>query len=254
MAAQATIQQLVNYYVGLLIIQYRNKPKAQETIFFLASEFLCSAILLDIRDGYNLDDAVGVQLDVIGKYAGIDRYYRELTLIDYFSMPSYTDEPTSPPQYGFETYATFATDNDLNGTLAYGDIVSSNNQLLDSFFRTIIRLKILQNTSNHSDESIDAGIWTIFGASVRPEESGVMKMAYFITSDTTPLINAAIYKKVLPRPMGVAALLVEDVTGDMFGFTDYSGFESPYAYGFSTYADYASLPGQILTYSQISLG
>jgi hypothetical protein len=253
MADAATIQQLIDYYVNCLIVQYHDKPKAQATISLLVNEFLCSAILLDIQNGYDIDTAIGHQLDIIGKYVGVDRFYKEVNLIDMFAIPAYLDSPTSPPQYGFETYATFATDNDFNGTLTYEKIVSSNNQLLDEFYRTVIMLKILQNTINHSDAAIDAAMFTFFGGDVRPEEMGNMHMAYFVTANETPLIHAVLYKGLLLRPMAVGAALVQDVDGLMFGFTDYAGFESPYAFGFSTYADYASLPGQVLSYSQISM-
>ena len=252
MAALATVEQIVNYYVNLLIIQYHNRPKAQATIALLVNEFLCNAILLDIQDGYDIDTAVGVQLDVIGKYVGIDRFFKDVDLIDLFSSPGYFDSPTSPPQYGLETYATFATDNDFNGTVTYEKTISSNNQLTDDSYRTLIKLKILQNTINHSDAAIDAAMFAFFAGDVRPEEMFNMHMAYFIPANESPLIRAVIAKKLLLKPMAVGAALVVDVTGLMFGFADYAGFESPYAYGFSTYANYASLPGQVLSYSQVS--
>ena len=248
----STVAQIVDYYVGLLIIQSHNKPKAMATISLLVNEFLCNAILLDILNGYDIETAVGVQLDVIAKYVGVDRFFKDVDLIDLFAIPAYLDSPTSPPQYGFETYATFATDNDLNGTLTYEKIISSNNLLIDEFYRQIIKLKILQNTINHSDAAIDAAMFAFFGGDVRPEEMFNMHMAYFVTANETSLIRAVLAKNLLLKPMAVGAVVVKDVEGLMFGFADYAGFESPYAYGFSTYANYASLPGQVLSYSQIS--
>lgn len=243
---------IINYYVSLLIIQYHNKPKARATIALYASVMVCNAVVLAIRDAYNLDTAVGKQLDVLGKYAGIDRYYRELSLIDFFSTPDYHDTPTSPPQYGFETYATISTGNDFNGTLTYDKIISTANTLIDAYFRLIIKLKIIQNTINHSNKSIDDAMFQFFGAAVRPEESGPMTMAYFIASNPTPLIVAALYKHVFPKPMAVGLRIVHDVSGPMFDFTGYDGYQSPFGYGFATYANYDSLQGLDLTYGQIS--
>ena len=133
-----------------------------------------------------------------------------------------------------------------------------NGSLVDSFFRTLIYLRIIQNYSNYGDGDIDARLFALFGSSIRMEDMGDMRMAYFITTAIqTALIEAIIYKKVLPRPMAVLGLVVSDVTGPMFAFTDYTeiplGISSPYAYGFSDYADYVSLSGQILSYDQMAV-
>ncbi len=68
MATEETIQSLIDYYTGLLIIQYNNKPKAMATISAISEEMIASGVMFDVRDGYSVDIAVGVQLDIIGKY------------------------------------------------------------------------------------------------------------------------------------------------------------------------------------------
>lgn len=65
----------VTYYANLLIVQYKDKPKAYETVKALAKvnvDFV--NLCLQVRDFYNLDTAIGVGLDVIGIYVGIKRY------------------------------------------------------------------------------------------------------------------------------------------------------------------------------------
>ncbi len=75
-----TFDEQLQYYSDLLILQYKGKPKAQATIQALASQLLCSNISIAIRDAFNIDPslgpvAIGVQLDIIGKYAGVTRDY-----------------------------------------------------------------------------------------------------------------------------------------------------------------------------------
>lgn len=69
----ATTQQLIDYYANLLILQYRGKPKAYATIQAFVKMFIMDQIPTQVQDAFNLDSAVGVQLDVLGKYAGVSR-------------------------------------------------------------------------------------------------------------------------------------------------------------------------------------
>lgn len=79
-----TTIELIKYYADLLIIQYIGKPKAYETIKALVTPMvmpqtsLSDEILpLAVLNGFNLTKnpvAIGVQLDIIGKYFGVTRY------------------------------------------------------------------------------------------------------------------------------------------------------------------------------------
>ena len=62
------IQNIINSYISLLIIQYANQPKARALIELFVGSLLADGIMFDVEQGYNLDTAVGVQLDIIGKY------------------------------------------------------------------------------------------------------------------------------------------------------------------------------------------
>lgn len=250
------VDDIINYYANLLIIQYHDQPKAQATIELFAKELLASNILIDIQDAYDIDTAVGVQLDVIGKYAGVNRYYSELDLEDFFSLITYDETsslPSSPPRFGFSDYTTYENYS-YNGTLVYADLIAKSNALTDDTYRTLIKLKIILNNSNFSHQQIDTDLFNVFGNELRAESLGNMTMAFFITGVLTPLIQAIIFKKLLPRPMGVGAAVIGSITGEMFAFTDYAGAASPFGYGFSDYSNYATLPGQVLTYSQITEG
>ena len=79
------VQNLIDYYTNLLIIQYNSKEKARATIELFSRVLLADGIFFDVLNAYNLDTAVGHQLDVIGKYVGVDRYYDALDLFDFFA-------------------------------------------------------------------------------------------------------------------------------------------------------------------------
>lgn len=69
-----TTQELIDYYANLLILQYRDKPKALATVKALAGLALADKIAVELQDAFNLDTAVGKQLDTLGKYVGVTRY------------------------------------------------------------------------------------------------------------------------------------------------------------------------------------
>ena len=62
------------YYSNLLILQYHNKPKARSTIEATTS-LLPDDIIQDVINGFDINTAVGAQLDILGEYIGLDRSY-----------------------------------------------------------------------------------------------------------------------------------------------------------------------------------
>jgi len=83
------ISQLIDYYKNLLIVQYHGQPKAQATIEMYANAILTNGIAFDVRDAYDIDTATGAQLDVLGKYIGIDRYSVNTFVDGYFGFTDY---------------------------------------------------------------------------------------------------------------------------------------------------------------------
>lgn len=79
----ATTEELKTYYKDLLILQYINKANARETIDVLSELAISDQLPLLIGAAFDIDSAVGVQLDTIAKYVGITRYsYGLVSLVD----------------------------------------------------------------------------------------------------------------------------------------------------------------------------
>lgn len=72
-----TDQDLINYYANLLILQYLGKPKAYATVQTQVTPVIMNQLPVSVMNAFNLiagtDLATGVQLDVLGKYAGVTR-------------------------------------------------------------------------------------------------------------------------------------------------------------------------------------
>lgn len=76
------IENTVEYYKDLLIIQYENKEKARSEVGLHITTLLANDIISKVQDGYDIDTAIGVQLDVLGKYIGKDRLFEASELSD----------------------------------------------------------------------------------------------------------------------------------------------------------------------------
>lgn len=72
------MSQTDSYYSNLLIMQYHNKPKAKATVEATVG-LLPDDLIQEVINGFDLDTAVGTQLDTIGVYVGVDRYYLDET-------------------------------------------------------------------------------------------------------------------------------------------------------------------------------
>lgn len=64
---------LIAYYVNLLIIQYHSLPRARGHIEAIVDAAMIYDLVVAVGNAYDIDTAVGVQLDVLGAYIGVDR-------------------------------------------------------------------------------------------------------------------------------------------------------------------------------------
>lgn len=69
------LQNITDTYKELLILQYNNKPMALATMDLLIKQSLADLLPLSVLNAFDLDTATGVQLDLLGSYAGITRRY-----------------------------------------------------------------------------------------------------------------------------------------------------------------------------------
>lgn len=76
------VEAVKEYYASLLILQYRNKFKARETVKLGAELFLGDGLVFQLQDLLDIDKAVGQWLDLIGKIVGAPRNIPELGVLD----------------------------------------------------------------------------------------------------------------------------------------------------------------------------
>ena len=206
------LEQLHDYYKNLLIVQYHDKPKAQAHIEFLVDLVFANVLLLQIQDAFDWRTAVGVQLDIIGKWVGVARTYNGSLFWGntYLSYPKSNQlvptDNTDSLQHGYSDYETF--ESDTGNILTYKDLGFVEQELNDDDYRVVIGLKIIKNNINHTCKNIDDAIWEYFNEKVyttwQPYE-----ITYHYDSSLATIINVCNYKNVLPAPTGVSINLTQ---------------------------------------------
>lgn len=107
-------------------------------------------ILLQIQNGcLNVEESVGVQLDTVGEWVGLDRYYDNSALWDraYFSFIDWNKTPIPLFQGGFSNYKNFEYLDGYTMTWKHlQDLKQAKYKLGDEFYRKLIKLKIIKNS------------------------------------------------------------------------------------------------------------
>lgn len=192
---------LISHYADLLIAQYRDLPRATGTIRALVARIIADQIVGSVNTAFDLDTAVGAQLDIIGAYHGVQRNIVGIAITrDYFALVPYAD-PTPDSYAGFYVYG----DTPVNNFETYSDANTSLFSITDEEMRQLIKLKIRQHMSSHSLADIDDIMHTFFGDGVTVTETAPMELTYaFDPAITDALPKLAVYTNSLPRPSGVS--------------------------------------------------
>lgn len=67
------LEDIQEYYKNLLIIQYHNKPKAAATVGEWVRCMSGDALMSELVSAFDIDTAIGAQLDMIGSFVGLGR-------------------------------------------------------------------------------------------------------------------------------------------------------------------------------------
>lgn len=157
--------ELIKSYQDLLELQYHEKPKAREHIKTICESLIADMVLWKIQEQcMDVDVSVGVQLDIIGKWVDIDRYfkgnkYENNKWYAYYDWDE-KDQPNSL-QGGMWDWDISEKPNNAP-FLNYDWILVIKNKLNDDDFRTLIKLKIIKNNTNATCKNIDDEIYKLF--------------------------------------------------------------------------------------------
>ena len=189
------LDTVVQFYVDRLALQYRGLPKASATIAILLKQAVADFMAEDLAEAFNLDTAVGPQLDILAKYIGVPRRSNVPGTIEYFG------------------YALVAGGGSING---YNSILSALNGFIydrvlegnlpltdftDLQFLFALRLQIALNRFDGTLAYIQQFLAEFFPNQIWVVDNLDMSLTYNVVPDLLP-ISTTILVNFLPRPMG----------------------------------------------------
>lgn len=232
-------------YLGKIIPQHRNKPKFVATV---AASIDPVTGLVDLLAGmpedYDLDTAIGAQLDVVGQWIGQTRNVQIPLIVVWFSFDTAGlgfDEGIWKGPYD-PTTGVYALDDDTYRNLLYAKIIAngwdgSSEQLseglglLVSDYATsgrvgagyeLLTLDGQIATLDGVPLMIMAAITTKISVENRQDMTMVVGIGGKIPSPITLALLASGYSKFKPGGVGVSHLLTSSDGAPLFGF-DASG-------------------------------
>lgn len=199
------LEQLYTWACNSLIMEYRHAPRNRALMRELVNLIFANNVLVDIKEGFDVETAVGKQLDIIGDWVGINRYYDAIDLWEqpYFALVNYSnvqDNEYEQWQGGFYNYTNF--EENEGGFLTYKvwqDTRTKVNQMGDAYFRELIKLKIIKNSINSTKKNIDDAIYKWSNGTIYTTWDK-MKVIYHYPKEKENLFILATYKNCLLAP------------------------------------------------------
>lgn len=192
------IEEVKEYYADLLILQYRNKKKARETIKLGAEIYLGDGLIFQLQDILDIDKAEGKQLDIIGKILQCPRIVEGINPeVRYFSFEK-------PNAKGFSTKNSLSDGAWKNQFNSLFSIYS----LPDGSYRVLLKFKAIKNRLRGSMAEIDDLLFNIFGNEIRLTNNQDLTITYTINDSILIPAQAAIKLGYLNAPIGVVAQYV----------------------------------------------
>lgn len=228
------LESAIEYYKDLLLYQYINQPKARDTIGLLCSQALIDLLPIEINKAFDIETAVGPQLDILGEYIGFNRVINTAIARDYFTLDDYVTPVTN--SYGFTSYLD-ATLNINASMYEYILTIYSLSTLSDDEYRILLKLKLLSNVSQNCSYGVNELLNEVFGSGVVLFDQFDMTISYFVKTEISRIMSIAYAQNLLPKAMGVliSGLFAIDVIEDLWGITDYNSV-SWSIIGFSDYS------------------
>lgn len=224
--AQTNREAVKEYYADLLILQYRNKRKARETIKLGADIYMGDGLIFQLNDLLDIDTAQGKQLDIIGKILDCPRIVQGVyTDLKYFQF-HIDDSSLGFSIVGNPNEAVFRSIQNYQ---------LSEYSLPDEDYRFLLKFKAVVNVMRGAEANIDEALWNVFKGDVLLKNNHDLTITYIVSSLHTLATLAAKNLGYYRAPEGIGAnyILRVPTPTSIFGFNR-KGIINKTIAGFST--------------------
>jgi hypothetical protein len=183
-------------YLNLITSEHNQKPN------FMAMVGVVTGAIADVNNGiqaiqpaFDLDQAIGAQLDILGLWIGQSRVISDILILGFFG---FADDVAALP------FGEFSNPSIGGVFYEFGSSFAGSTVLSDADYLTILRARIVRNQSDGTLEAIENALQFIFGVNCSVADNGTMNLAITVSSPITPTDQALLSNlDILPRPAGV---------------------------------------------------
>lgn len=183
-------------YTTLITSQHINKPKFVAKVSTVTGGInAITQLIQSIPDAFDVDNAIGAQLDIVGLWVGRLRTVNSILTVAFFG---FSDDGAALP-FGEQT------DPSKGGRFyEQGEPFSSSTVLGDPEYRTIIKAKIVRNQWNGTTGGIEAALQYVFNAPCTVVDNGTLNLTINVSAPITAVEKTLLTQfDLLPRPAGV---------------------------------------------------
>lgn len=192
-----SLDALAAPYTSLITSEHNQLPKFMSMMTAVCGSIAeITAGIRSITPAFDLDKAVGAQLDIVGLWVGQSRVIDNVLLQGFFG---FSDDPEA---------LTFGEINNpaIGGIFAeYGQSVTTTTVLEDNDYRTVLRARIVRNQSSGTLADIERALNFVFGAQCRIVDPGNFNLTIFVSTPITPTQQTLLRQlDILPRPAAIS--------------------------------------------------
>lgn len=199
-------------YTQLITSEHNQQPNFVATVALTANGIAdITALLASLPSEFDIDNAIGAQLDAVGKWIGQGRQVNGVLLVQFFGFA----DDASALTFGELTNAS------VGGRFAeLSDITQASAILQDPEYRTVLKAKIIANDYAGSIAELEAACADVIGVPCMFIDPGTRVVMIVVTETIDPVIQALLTGyDILPRPAGVRYQLVFPLTGIVWNTT-----------------------------------
>lgn len=204
-------------YIGLITSWHSDKPKFVNTVATLVQPLVdAQEMLAKLTADFDIDTAIGVQLDQVGQWVGRTRYIEQPIAGVYFSFDdSFDGTPGDSPRTGFDQGVWFGPYDTVDGIKA----------LDDNTYRMVLKLQAIANQWDGTLPSIADDMDRVFpGLAIQDKgdtPTGLMTMDVLIPASLISSLLLSVLEQDFPiKPSGVHINFIETTvtTQPIFAF------------------------------------
>lgn len=199
-----TLEQILNYYADKLIAQYRDMPNARATVEIFGKQVLADNIAEALGLAFSIETAVGAQLDILGKYIGVNRNVGD-TIPDENTYFAFTTYAGGASLCGMGDYTDpFVNPAGLFYLYQYAAGIPS--ALDDDQYRLVLKLQIVANSSDGTLYSLQNALVDFLDGEISIVDPKDMTLVYVLS--TFPPLSLTVLRRFLPRPMTLGTSVI----------------------------------------------